>query len=460
MNVMNSIITSPPDRMASTGVTSSSKVKHSVVFADRLQEYSDRAAPQSKSGAVPSSSAVLVGEISRSHQTVSELLMAHSELKSQTWNILSQNQNRSKDYTKLSPGTKVYYNSEDRSLSWSGSAQPSTSSAQHLPPMPPPIAAPVILMQETGLTQPIQPTPIASMGVSLGVISGESPTVSHLLKAHPEFQNDTWNILSSAMNRDKPFHKIASGTNIYLQPGSMEIVWDQPGGSNQISPQVIAATQLPVKVVPDQNTLTTTAADSVADLTEAVQPYLGRPYKEINCYELLVKGLEGMGIPYAGKDGLFSKLTAMAREKGLPANAFLNGEGIIKAAGSLVLSRSFPRSSDWKQEAEQLYSEMEPLLNKGQILSLSTRKRGHTGIISQQQNQWTFINSGRLDNSLTADSPSRGVGEEVLKREIRNWFKLASTSKESLTVTLGALGQEKVVASYSPQKPVSASKHI
>jgi hypothetical protein len=167
-----------------------------------------------------------------------------------------------------------------------------------------------------------------------------------------------------------------------------------------------------------------------------------------------------MGIPYAGKDGLFSKLTAMAREKGLPANAFLNGEGIIKAAGSLVLSRSFPRSSDWKQEAEQLYSEMEPLLNKGQILSFSTRKRGHTGIISQQENQWTFINSGRLDNSLTADSPSRGVGEEVLKREIRNWFKLASTSKESLTVTLGALGQEKVVASYSPQKPVSASKHI
>jgi hypothetical protein len=229
---------------------------------------------------------------------------------------------------------------------------------------------------------------------------------------------------------------------------------------NSISSQVIAATQLPVKVVPDQNTLTTTAADSVANLTEAVQPYLGRPYKEINCYELLVKGLEGMAIPYAGKDGLFSKLTAMAREKGLPANAFLNGEGIVKAAGSLVLSRSFPRSSNWKQEAEQLYSEMEPLLNKGQILSFSTRKRGHTGIISQQQNQWTFINSGRLDNSLTADSPSWGVGEEVFKREIRNWFKLASTSKESLTVTLGALGQEKVVASYSPQKPVSASKHI
>lgn len=62
-----------------------------------------------------------------------------------------------------------------------------------------------------------------------------------------------------------------------------------------------------------------------------------------------------------------------------------------------------------------------------------------------------------LDNSLTNDSPRKGVGEENLQQEIRNWFKLASTNGESLSVTLGALIQETVVttaaASSTPGTP-------
>ena len=56
----------------------------------------------------------------------------------------------------------------------------------------------------------------------------------------------------------------------------------------------------------------------------------------MNCYELLVKGLRQMDIPYSGKNGLFGKLTRMAVDQGMAPNAFLNGEGIVKAAGSLV----------------------------------------------------------------------------------------------------------------------------
>jgi hypothetical protein len=164
----------------------------------------------------------------------------------------------------------------------------------------------------------------------------------------------------------------------------------------------------------------------------------------MNCYELLVKGLHQMDIPYSGKDGLFSKLTSMALDKGKAPNAYLNGEGIVKAAGSLVLSKNYAGITNWKNEAATLIREIEPLLDNGQILSFSTEKRGHTGIVSKKNNQWTFINSGRLDNSVNINSLHRGVGEEILNEEISNWFKLAHANKETLSVTLGQLKQGKI----------------
>jgi hypothetical protein len=66
--------------------------------------------------------------------------------------------------------------------------------------------------------------------------------------------------------------------------------------------------------------------------------------------------------------------------------------------------------------------------------------------VSQQNNQWTFINSGRLDNPVVSNNVRRGVGEEILHEEIRNWFRLAQARKETLSVTLGRLEQEKIHA--------------
>jgi hypothetical protein len=281
------------------------------------------------------------------------------------------------------------------------------------------------------------------------------------LHQHPEFGRQTWAVLASDLNRNKSFAEIRSGTEIYLRPGSKEIIWDKMAVNGPAPTPTAIASPEPAQSSADTTRSTVRGSGAAADLTEAVQPFMGTPYKEINCYELLVKGLERMHIPYAGKGGLFSKLTRMAHEKGLPANAYLNGEGIVKAAGSLVLSKSYSRPADWRRAAEQLYQEMEPLLDKGQILSFSIQSKGHTGIISQQRNQWTFINSGRLDNSLTSNSPAHGVGEEELQKEIRNWFKLANTRRESLTVTLGALGQEQVVTALNmPGRSIAGSRRI
>ena len=111
--------------------------------------------------------------------------------------------------------------------------------------------------------------------------------------------------------------------------------------------------------------------------------------------------------------------------------------------------------SNWQSETAALVREIEPLLDNGQILSFSTEKRGHTGVISQRNNQWTFINSGRLDNSVNHSSLNRGVGEEILAEEIGNWFKTAQAGKETLTVTLGRLEQTKIQTAYNPRGSIS-----
>lgn len=482
---------------------------------------------------------LLVGEISNQQKTVSELLMQNPALKKSTWNILASQQNRDKNYTKLPIGTRIYYNADQKTLSWETPGQGAKTAARLTAELARPPVSPIFPLSSTTIEQ-VQASsqesqPNTSVPLPLGQISEKLPTISHLLKAdpglgpeawnilsapanrnkdftnlpvgakvhldpatreiswnsstrtgtdqvnrteampssriptfpaeqatllgkidrvtstvshllsqQPELKDRIWQLLSNAANKGKPFHRIPSGTPIYLQPDSGEISWQNQAASpvSTPAPEKIATIAPPAVKKLQQN-------GPATDLTEAVQPFLGSSYKDINCYELLVKGLDRMDIPYGGKDGLYSKLQNMALDKGLPANAYLNGEGIVKAAGSLVLSRNFPSNSNWQKQSAALFEEMKPLLDKGQILSFSTRRRGHTGIISQQDKQWTFINSGRLDNSLAANNISKGVGEEDLHKELANWFKLAHKSKETLTVTLGQLTQQKVAAAFT-----------
>jgi hypothetical protein len=154
--------------------------------------------------------------------------------------------------------------------------------------------------------------------------------------------------------------------------------------------------------------------------------------------------LEKLGIRYGGRGGLGEHLVKMAVRKGLPWNAYLNGEGLIQASGSQIYSKSISRIRDIEGQARHLITDLEPLLEKGFILSFSTPTRGHTGIISQTERLWTFINSGDMDNQVDSQNASRGVGEESLTEEIKNWVKLAADRKEPLLVTLGQLVEEKL----------------
>ena len=353
MNYMDILIPPTSSRSVAVSTSSPSKANHSASFSDLLTEHIDKAKPQQVHTA-PAEQVILVGEITPENQTVSELLIQHKELKSSTWNIIHSEQNKNKDYTKIQPGTRIYYNTDKGLLTWSNTGHVSSP--------------------------PERNTALSHSRPSLAV---------------PE-----------ELHRNAP------------------------------APEHIGP---------------------VTDLSEAVQQYLGTSYQEINCYELLVKGLQHMDIPYAGKDGLYTKLTHMAVDKGMAPNAYLNGEGIVKAAGSIVLSKNYSGGANWREEAATLISEIDQLLDNGQILSFSTEKRGHTGIVSKQNNQWTFINSGRLDHSVDVNSIYRGVGEENLHEEIRNWFKLAHAKGENLSVTLGRLEQGKIrtafnVSEYLPER--------
>jgi len=411
-----------------------SKNKSSVTFSDLITKYTNDTKSQQISNA-NTVDPILVGEITPQNPTVSELLIQHKDLRTSTWDILGTAQNKNRDFTNIKPGTRIYYNATNGDLTWSDGKNNSSRSNF---PTPLPDLPPYQLYQAKEVTQKEPPRTVQ---LPLGTISKTFPTISHLLKNNPQLREQTWNLIANKVNEGKPFHAIPSGTEIYLNNDTMEITWNNNGTT-------VATDRPNLSVLPEAIVLTTSVAsshtDPAADLSEAVQQYLGTPYEKINCYELIVKGLGQMNIPYSGKGGLYKELTKMATDRGMASNAYLNGEGIVKAAGTLVLEKNYSGQGNWEDEAESLISAVEPLLDNGQILSFSTRKRGHTGIVSRQNNQWTFINSGRLDHSVTIDSVDKGVGEEVLQEEIRNWYKLAHTNNESLSVTLGQLEHEKI----------------
>jgi hypothetical protein len=442
---MDTIINPTFSQPKAISTASVSKKESSATFSDLITKYTDNA----KSQKTPNNSNVapiLVGEITPQNPTVSELLIQHKELRGSTWNILGTAQNKNLDFTNIKPGTRIYYDATNGDLTWSDKKN---NSSQPNHPTPLPQGPPYQLYQAKEATQKEVPRPAQ---LPLGKISKTFPTISHLLKNNPELREQTWNLIANKVNEGKPFHAIPSGTEIFLNNDTMEITWNNSGttvATNRptpsMSPEAIAPT----------TSIASSRTDPATDLSEAVQQYLGTPYEKINCYELIVKGLGQMNIPYSGKGGLYKELTKMATDRGMASNAYLNGEGIVKAAGTLVLEKNYSGQGNWEDEAESLISTVEPLLSNGQILSFSTRKRGHTGIVSRQNDQWTFINSGRLDNSVTRDNVHKGVGEEVLQEEIRNWYKLAHKNNERLSVTLGQLKHEKIRTAFNMPQSVS-----
>lgn len=285
--------------------------------------------------------------------------------------------------------------------------------------------------------------------ISLGKVTRQNPNVSSLLVKHPVYQKDCWRILYSHANRDKPYTRIRPGTEIFLDPKTREVVWGKMRPAPEAS-KAVATAKRPPSATEQKNSPAEQAFSE--RLVSAVKPFYGKPYGEINCYELLVKGLTNLGVRYKGAGGLGRKLMVMAKEQGLPMNAYFNGEGLIEASGSPVYSKTVLQVRSPERQASQLLKEIEPHLEKGQILSFSIHSRGHTGIVSREDKTWTLINSGEMDHTLNSKDLPKGVGEESLAAELRDWFKLAGARRESLRVTLGRLNEQQLLT-YSDTPP-------
>ena len=267
--------------------------------------------------------------------------------------------------------------------------------------------------------------------VCIGTITDKIPTVSELLYA-AGYKKECWNILAKDVNSGKPFRRIPPGTKIYLDHNTSEIRWDQKSE---------ATTE-----TPDKNQAQPTVQNTLSQipLNHAVSKFIGRDYDQMDCYEMVVEGLKDMGVSYQGRNGLGRYLMAKAKGEGLALNHYLNGEGLVKAAGESVYHKRLLHVRSPETQAKTIMDEMETVLKTGQILSFSTQSRGHTGVISRQENTWTFINSGTMDHNIAGNNGSKGVGEEILAKELENWLKLAEQRGEGLQITLGDIDPSKL----------------
>lgn len=272
----------------------------------------------------------------------------------------------------------------------------------------------------------------------LGTITKSKPTVSHLLIENQEYGKQCWDIIHSHQNMDKAYRKIPPGTTVYLNPQTREIVWGKDS--------LCAAPSTPSQKTGSQ----CSSVPSFHGLDKVVRSYMGRPYNEIDCYELVVQGLKDLGIQYGGTGGLKEQLVSRAITQGQPYNAYLTGEGLVQNSGIPVYTKTLHKVHEPEKQAHKIWREIEPLLQTGLLVSFSTPKRGHTGIVSRIRDTWTFINSGNMDHHVGAKHTSKGVGEEYFEKEVLNWLQLASSRGESLQMTIGRLSNTKLTAFLRP----------
>lgn len=364
---------------------------------------------------------VHVGTITKRTPTVSNLLIEHSAYGKDTWHIIYSEKNRMKPYTEIRPGTDIYLDPDTHELLWNHMVSQKESDT----------------MEKTGDTPEKSPA-----FIELGMITQDNPTVSHLLKHHPDYRQTTYPIIHSAINQDKPYTRMVEGTWVYLNPATLELLWNSPKSGHETE---LIAHNKDGSISDDRQPIPNDPDPFSENLVKSVSHFVGSSYDEMDCFELLVCGLNKMGVNYSGRGGLYDHLVKMAVTRGMPENAYLNGEGLIEASGTPVYVKSMVKIDDAKAQADKVYQEMEPLLNKGFVLSFSTPTRGHTGIVSQRDHLWTYINSGTMDHRLGGRHNPKGVGEEILAEEIKNWVTRAANKRQPLKITLGRLDAQKLL---------------
>ncbi|MCG8689076.1 MAG: hypothetical protein MI892_29670 [Desulfobacterales bacterium] len=278
--------------------------------------------------------------------------------------------------------------------------------------------------------------------IEIGTITRDTPTISQLLFKTP-LKDKCWNIIYDKVNADKPFNKIRPGTTIVYDPQSKELLWGKDlkqaiAAKCQNSTPLVSHQRMPGESAAQVND---TAGD---DLSKAVKQFIGKDYDSMDCYELVVGGLRQLGVQYKGKGGLGQHLISQALSKGLPQNHYLNGEGLVSESGRQVFKKTLYSVKNPEIQADSLMTEMMPLLKEGQVLSFSMRSKGHTGVVSKAMDQWTFINSGDMDNAISGKNGDKRVGEEYLKSELENWLSMARDAGQGLKITLGDLNLDRL----------------
>ncbi len=371
-----------------------------------------------------------LGQISKENPTVSHLLKSNPEYADKCWNIIFAAENRGKEYGKMQEGTVVALKTGSKELLWGKELQIAARAAD----------AP---SEEKSVT--VHKNEKEDSSIVVGKISSNNPTVSHLFQANAQFSNDYWDIIHAGVNSSKKFTALRPGTLVSLNTNTMELSFADP--SKRPSPSTVVNLDNNDKF----EMITKNNHNSLAD---AVKPYIGRPYKEIDCYGLIVRGLSNQGFQYTGRGGIREQLETLAVRNGLPRNAYFSGEGLVEKAGTKVFSKAIHKISNTRKTTDEIYSEIAPHLKEGLILSFSTPTRGHTGIVSREGNDWTYINSGLIDNQVSPGRVTKRVGEEYLKAEIENWCALAAGGKESLVVTMGHVNDYNLSASTGPSSSV------
>ena len=362
-----------------------------------------------------------IGVISKKTPTVSHILKDNPMYREKCWDIISASKNQGKNFTNMRDGAQVALNPANNELIWGKGLSFSNKTPKETIP-------------SDGI-QSARKKEFSDKLIQIGTISKDKPTVSHLFKSNPGFDNDFWKIINARINSDKNYTSLRPGTMVTLNPRTRELFFNR-------NSFVESFAETPGITRPEQNDSGMKVHDRT--LADAVKPFIGKPYKDVDCYGLVVRGLINQGVHYHGHGGLREKLERLAELKGLPRNSYLNGEGLVKQAGTKVYSKAIPEINNIQEQTNKLYSEIKPSLRKGLILSFSTPTRGHTGIISRQGDNWTYINSGLIDNQIFPGKVSERVGEEFLKEEIENWISITADRKESLIVTMGDLNEEKL----------------
>jgi len=155
--------------------------------------------------------------------------------------------------------------------------------------------------------------------LSLGAISTDHPTVSHLLVAHPEYGDECWDIIHSKGNQDKPYTRIPAGTEIYLDTDTREIDWQNAGSGPESRP---ARARVPRN---DETSAHETSTREASDhKTSTIEAAISRAADDHDLPRELIasviraeSGFDARAVSRAGARGLMQLMPETARELGV-----------------------------------------------------------------------------------------------------------------------------------------------